>query len=138
MNSNAFIEFLKIINWWIDAYSINGDRRALVLLDNCSIRWSNKTIEYIKSTKLWYMFLPHYTSSLGPVELVFANLKRKILSIDTNHITNWRSKEGKDILKKCLIEIEPQEIIKWWAHSISVSSQYINIFKHHILTMNKI
>ena len=137
-NSEAFIEFLKMINWWIDAYSINGDRRALVLLDNCSIHRSNKTIEYMKSTKLWYMFLPHYTPSLAPVELVFANLKRRISSIDTNHITNWRSKEGKDILKKCLIEIEPQEIIKWWAHSINVSSQYIDIFKHHILTMNKI
>ena len=25
-NSEAFIEFLKMINWWIDAYNINGEK----------------------------------------------------------------------------------------------------------------
>ena len=78
------------------------------------------------------MFLPVYTPSLVPVELVFANLKRRIAWIDTNEITNWNSIEGTKILKKSLNEIESNEIINCWTHSLNVI-KYIDCFKYHIL-----
>ena len=66
----------------------------------------------MKSTKSMYKILPHYTPSLAPIELVFENLKRRISNIDTSNITNWRSKKGKNILKKGLNYIKPFEIVK--------------------------
>ena len=133
LNSNIFIEFLKIMNLWIESNDLKFYKRVLVLLDNCPIHRSSKTIQYMRTTKLWYMFLPVYTPSLAPVELVFANLKRRIAWIDTNEITNWNSIEGTKILKKSLNEIESNEIINCWTHSLNVSEKYIDCFKHHIL-----
>ena len=62
-----------------------------------------------------------YTPSLAPIELVFANLKCRIAWIDTNEITNWNSNEGTKILKKSLNEIESNEIINCWTHSLNIS-----------------
>ena len=65
----------------------------------------------MKETNQLFMFLSVYTPSLAPVELIFANLKQRILCIDTNEVTNWNSSNGTNILKNSLKEISSKDII---------------------------
>ena len=77
-----------MIDQWIETHNLNENKRVLVLLDNCPIHLNIQTISFMNTTRLWYMFLPIYTPSFAPIELIFANLKRKIACINTNEITN--------------------------------------------------
>ena len=133
LNSIAFTEFLQMIDSWIKMHNLNNNKRVLVLIDNCPIHRSLQTINYMKTANQWFMFLPVYTPSLAPVELIFASLKHRISCMDTNEIVNWNSDKGAVILKKSLEEIRPKEIINWWSHSLDVSEKYIDSFQHHIL-----
>ena len=74
LDSVAFIEFLEIVNSWIEAHNLNKDKRVLVVKDNCPIHRSFETINYMKETNQLFMFLLVYTPLLGSVELTFANL----------------------------------------------------------------
>ena len=65
-----------MIDQWIDAHKQREYKSVLIILDNCPIHRSKLAIEYMKSTKSVFKFLPYYTHSLAPIELVFANLKR--------------------------------------------------------------
>ena len=111
LNSVAFIEFLKMTNSWIETYNLNKNKRVLVILDNCPIRRSFKTTNYMKETNQLFIFLPVYTPSLAPVELIFSNLKQKISCINTNEVTNWNSSNGTNILKNIQKEISSKDII---------------------------
>ena len=58
------------------------------------------------------MFIPHYTPSLAPIELIFAKMKRTITDMDTNEITDWGSNKGINILRQSLQEISNWEIMR--------------------------
>ena len=112
LNSEGFIEFMRMVEFWVDIYWQKENKRILVLLNNYSIHRSKMAVEYMKTTKFRYIFLPHYTPSLAPVELIFEKIKRKIADIDTQIINNWKSSKGNDILKQSLSETKPYEIMK--------------------------
>ena len=74
----------------------------------------------MRQTPFRYMFLPHYSPTLAPIELVFAKLKKTASDFYTNEVTDWKSKKGTHILNECLRRIDPSEIIRCFNHSLNV------------------
>ena len=123
LNSWTFIEFLKMISYWIHSNDQSENKNVMILLDNWSIHRSKLSIEHIKTTPFKFMFLPHYTPSLAPIELVFAKLKQTVSNIYTNEITDWNSRRGRRILNEGLKSIDANEIIRCWNHALKVSEK---------------
>ena len=76
LNSDSFIDFILKLEDWIEQRNIRNGREIIVILDNCSIHRSKVTKEALKETKIKFWYLPQYSPSLAPVELVFAQLKK--------------------------------------------------------------
>ena len=135
LNSSSFIEFLKILRQWINQHYKIDEDRVLILLDNWPIHRSKISKEYMNTTGNRYMFIPHYTPSLAPIELVFAKMKRIIADIDTNEISNWRSSKGINIIRQSLHRVSSWEIMRCWTHWLNISEKYIDCFKHHLTSL---
>ena len=61
LKSDAFIEFLKMIDFWINEYHQYSHKRVLILLDNWSIYRRKLSKVYMKTKDYRFIFLPHYT-----------------------------------------------------------------------------
>ena len=135
LNSSSFIEFLKILRLWINLHYEIDENRVLILLDNWPVHRGKLSIEYMKTTPNKYMFLPYYTPSLAPIELIFAKMKRTMSEIDINGITDLKSDKGIKIIRQCLQGINSWEIMRCLTHWLNVSEKYIDSFKHHLLNL---
>ena len=134
-DSNLFIQFLKTMKQWINQHYKIAQSKVLVLLDNWPIHCSKLSKDYMNITGIKYMFIPHHTPSLAPIELIFAKMKRTITDMDTNEITNWGSNKGTNILRQSLQEISNWEIMRCWTHWLKVSEKYIDSFKSHLISL---
>ena len=137
LDSNIFIEFLKMIEHWILSNNQTEESKVIILLDNWSIHKSEKSVQYMRQTPFRYMFLPHYSPTLAPIELVFAKLKKTASDFYTNEVTDWKSKKGTHILNECFRRIDPSEIIRCFNHSLNVWGKYIDNFKYHLSKLNQ-
>ena len=61
LNSEAFIEFLKMTNSRIETSNLNKNKRVLIILDNCPINRSFETTNYMKETNQYLCFACLYT-----------------------------------------------------------------------------
>ena len=68
---------MKVIDWWSDNDKFGSKKNLNVILDNCPYHKSKKAIEYLKTLKLKLYFLPPYSPSLAPIELMFGWIKKK-------------------------------------------------------------
>ena len=78
LNLNTFIEFLKIIEHLINEYHQDYYRKVLILLENWSINRRKQSKDYMSKADSRFIFLPHYSPSLVPIELIFAKIKKSI------------------------------------------------------------
>ena len=138
LNSNTFIEFLKIIEHWINEYHQDYYRKVLILLDNWSIHRSKQSKDYMRKADSRFIFLPHYSPSLAPIELIFAKIKNSIANTNTNEITDWKPSKGICAISQSLNLIDFWEIMRCWVHWLNVSEKYIDSFKNHLVNLKSI
>ena len=125
LNSDSFIDFILKLEDWIEQRNIRNEREIIVILDNCSIHRSRVTKEALKETKIKFWYLPQYSPSLEPVELVFAQLKKFIRNKEGQSIIRWNSIDGQTLLTLGLSSIESSTIVGWWEHTFSVMNSYM-------------
>ena len=125
LNSDSFIDFILKLEDWIEQRNIRNGREIIVILDNCSIHRSRVTKEALKETKIKFWYLPQYSPSLAPVELVFAQLKKFIRNKEGQSIIRWNSIDGQTLLTLGLSSIESSTIVGWWEHTFSVMNSYM-------------
>ena len=132
LNSVTFIEFLKTINCWIDEVLEERHLKIFILLDNCSIHRSKLVLDYMKTTDRVYLFLPQYTPTLTPIELLFGKLKKLLSESKVNALTSWKSKNGTRIIGDAIQKISNIEVIREWRHVIQITEKYIDTFRQYL------
>ena len=87
-----------------------------IIMDNSSIHWFSSFVNYLNEKHLTWIYLPHYTPELAPVELFFGMLKRLISKRKTNTIINISRESGTKILIEELELIDLLSIMRIWKH----------------------
>ena len=90
MKSNEVLRLLLILKYAITSYKMKREKESLIILDNATIHYADKTTETLKRLMFNRKFLPADSPILTPVELYFrmdknklrANLKSKRLWFD--------------------------------------------------------
>ena len=85
----------------------NGvNARSVVIMDNCSIHHTSRSLELIQSTGALVHFLPPYSPDLSPIEELFSKVKgclrendRAIEQADNHAIVDMSNNELRSILQ---------------------------------------
>ena len=101
-----------MLNQWIDDACKSKYSTIMIILDNCSIHRSKKVIDIMNTQNRIPIFLPQYTPSLAPIELLFAKLKSFLSDQKVQRLTKWGSKAGTQIIGCAFAKITPSEIIR--------------------------
>ena len=64
----------------------------MVILDNLAVHKSPKAAEILREKGAWFLFLPHYSPDLNPIEMAFAKLKAHLRRIGARTLDDlWRA-----------------------------------------------
>ena len=74
-NSKIFIHFTIKLNKWLESNNMFEYKCIHLYLDNCPYHKSMETIDYFRRTSMKIFFLPPYSPSLAPIEMVFGWIK---------------------------------------------------------------
>ena len=74
-NSKIFIHFIIKLNKWLESNNMFEYKYIHLHLDNCPYHKSMETIDYFRRTSMKIFFLPPYSPSLAPIEMVFGWIK---------------------------------------------------------------
>ena len=75
IKSNKFIQFIDVIEQWMQKHSYFGYSKIVYLLDNWPFYKSKHTFSKLKRLNGAIMFLPAYSPDYAPVEVWFAIIK---------------------------------------------------------------
>ena len=112
-NSQVFLHYISKINEWLNCNKLFGYDNIYMILDNCSYHKSSETIKQLWNSEMKIVFLPPYSPSLAPIELIFGWIKRKLcknligtkLSLDSKEASNAIFNVIKEIDKRLVINI---------------------------------
>ena len=75
IDSEIFWYFIDNLRNWIEKSEWFGFQKAMITLDNWPCHRSKKTLQKLKTLRYKIMFLPAYSPSLAPIELIFGYFK---------------------------------------------------------------
>lgn len=87
---------------------------VVVLLDNSKIYHSKKTMKLLQDWGAKIMFIPPYSPSLAPVELIFNTMKRRLTKQCKDRLIKMNKAEGVRELKETLSTFTRAEIVRCW------------------------
>ena len=117
-NSNRFCMFLFLLKRFIESALNLKLSRVILTLDNASTHWSHHSKKGMKALNLKGYFLPPYSPTLAPVELVFSIMKN-FVSKRRNWIKlNFSKKSGRKALKDSLEILNKAAGLKLWIRFI--------------------
>ena len=98
----------------------------MLTLDNASTHCSEETKLHLKNLKLSVIYLPPYSPTLAPVELLFKILKTKIRSSDQYETTKFSKESGVNLIFNSLSTIKREQLIHFWEELIANAYRWIN------------
>ena len=93
-NSQTFIEYLQRLYDWITNDNGVAIQRVILILDNCPIHKSRKTLDILNSIGWRVIFLAPYAPEWAPIELMFSTLKSRLNRNCRNQAVNLSRDEG--------------------------------------------
>ena len=75
VNSAVFCDFVKLLEYSLAKLNIDIKTEMVVVLDNASYYWSNKTVEWLRHHAISVEFLPPYCQNLAPIDTLFKFIK---------------------------------------------------------------
>ena len=92
----------------------NGvNARSVVIMDNCSIHHTSKSLELIQSTGALVHFLPPYSPDLSPIEELFSKVKACLREND-RAIEHTDSDTLMDFLYAAFYTVTPDDCFGWF------------------------
>ena len=114
-NSEIFTHYLIKMNDWINKNNMFGYSKAFILLDNWPYHKSKRTLDKLKRIKMNLMFLPPYSPSLAPIELIFGLIKQKLCKQSIGVKLNLNTKEASKKILDVIKSLSKQCVIKTFA-----------------------
>ena len=125
VNSEDFIKFLLVLEAYLSKWKFIDIRSTWVTLDNATIHISRKTkfAAYHLNYKL--NFLPPYSPTLAPVELIFGVLKRKIAHKRRSKSIDFGKKSGEETIIDAIKTMPHRLGIKLWIRFINEAKRWV-------------
>ena len=116
-NSNTFMKYLQsLIKWIILDLDVNPSQ-VVLMMDNWSIHKTKKIVSYLESSGWIVVYIPAYTPTFAPVELIFHILKTYIWKQCKDLSIDLLGEEGERNIKEVLSAISKDQIKDSFAHS---------------------
>ena len=126
-NASNFVEYIKKLSKWIEEDLRIELHNTVIILDNCLIHKSRKSMEELNSRGWKVIFLAPYSPEWASIELMFNTLKRRLQRHSKNIIINLSKEEGFNNIKEWLATFSNQEIVSYWKKSIKTISSLLSI-----------
>ena len=78
INTENFVWFLKILDYWLKLKNNFGYSQVLLMLDNCSYHKSSSSKSLLRKLGYTVIYLPAYSPDFAPIEMWFSILKRNL------------------------------------------------------------
>ena len=116
-NSYSFLQFLQTLMKWI-VFDLNIDTTNVILMmDNWSIHKTKKIISYLESTGWITVYIPAYTPTFAPVELIFYTLKIYLWKQCKDLSIELTGTEGHENIREALSSLSKDQINHSFLHS---------------------
>ena len=131
-NSDNIFIYLKALMRWI-VFDLHFQTKDIVLMmDNSSIHKTKEITKFLNKTGWIVTFIPPYTPSFAPVELIFNIFKKSLWKQNKNiSVDLWRA-EGERTIIKALNVIDKNHIKDSFIHWFREINQTILSFMKHI------
>ena len=126
-NSDTFVDFISKMDTWIEEELKVSKNNIIILLDNCSIHKSKKSIEKLNSLGWKTIFIAPYSPEWVPIELFFNTMKWKLKRHCKNQIVHLSKEEGFRNIQECLATFSQGEVISYWRKALEVISSWFSI-----------
>ena len=93
VNSSIYLRFLMNLEKWIETKRSWSSQEVVILKDNWQIHRSKLVWSFMERSQFTYVFIPTCTPKYSPVEKVFAILKSKCRSHQSQKSINWERKK---------------------------------------------
>ena len=104
-NTQVFIYFLNRMIEWLIKNNKFGFKNINLILDNCPYNKSKEAIKNMQKLPIKIYFLPPYSPSLAPIELMFGWIKIIINKRSIGMKINLKSKEANNQIFKVFKDI---------------------------------
>ena len=111
-NSYIFTHYLDKMNNWINNNNMFGYSSIYLMMDNWPYHKSKETTERLKNLNIKTIFLPPYSPTLAPIEIIFGWIKKRISKESLRSKLNLKSKEAPAIIFNIIKRIDKQLGIK--------------------------
>ena len=78
MSSEIFFDYISKVDYWKRQWNIFGFEKLIIMLDNFSSRWSQKSLRLLNSLEYQIVFLPAYLLQFAQIEMWFSNINQKL------------------------------------------------------------
>ena len=119
VDSERFCEYINNLTRYIKIIHKIRSHKICFLLKNWAIHKSNKVMIVMRELNVRWAFLPPYCSKLVPVELLFGQLKKKILNSSKAEGINLNKEEDIERLLNEIRVMESRQVFKIWDHFYS-------------------
>ena len=123
-NSDQFIYFLKKLLLWIQHDLNYPIEETIIILDNCKIHKSKRTLKFLKRCKALIVFVPPYTPEMYPIELIFHLLKRRLLMQTGRFKSKLNYKSAEREIREVFSTVSREEITKCFEHCTKIIKLY--------------
>ena len=124
-NSEDFTKFLLILETYWKKWLNIDPSSTFVTLDNAATHTSKRTRLAAQFLKFKFYFLPPYSPTLAPVELVFGILKRKISFKRRDKSISFGKKSGDEAITEAIKTLPTQLGLRLWAKFIHEAKEWI-------------
>ena len=84
VDSDSFMWFIKIMENWLNYHNNFGYEQIHLLLDNCSVHKSCKTMIVLKKLSYKIYYILAYSPDFAPIEMCLSLLKRNLSELNKN------------------------------------------------------
>ena len=102
IESNKFVNFIEVIQQWLQKYDNFGYNEVMYLLDNWPYHKNRASLSKLKKLHATIMFLPAYTPHYAPVEVWFSIVKNFLRSKCSNRNITLNLKHNYQLMHKAL------------------------------------
>ena len=125
INSETFGDFLEKLLLWVKFDLEKELSDWLIILDNSRIHKTRAAIDIFKRSGAKVAFIPPYTPSLAPIELVFNLLKILLNKQWKNRITNLNKYRGLREVRESLAAVDRAMIVRVFKNFLRNLSTFI-------------
>ena len=126
-NAQTFTEFIQKLGMWVIEDLKADINKVILLLDNCPIHKSKKSMDSLGSIGWKTLFLAPYSPEWAPIELLFNTLKKRLIKHSKSQIINLGKEEGFKNIQEWLATFTKKEIQSYWKETINTISSLLSI-----------